>query len=203
MAQYKTRINRNADSYQQNYKLMQEKIKDLEAKQKEALFQGEEKYLERVRKSGRLLARQRIEMILDRDSPFLELLPFAGWGTDGFGTGGTLVAGIGFVSNRLVVLNANVGTIKGGAIDYATLQKSMRVGEIANDNKLPIINLVESAGANLPDQAKIFNYGGTSFREITRRSKQGIPTISVVFGSRTAWWGLYTRHERLCDYGKK
>jgi acetyl-CoA carboxylase carboxyltransferase component len=186
MSVIQSKINRNSDSYQRNYGLMKEKIAELEAKQKEALFQGEEKYLARTKKAGRLLARERIELILDRDSPFMELCPFAGWETDGFGTGGTVVAGIGFVMGRICMLNSNVGTIKGGAIDYATLQKGMRIGEIANENKLPMINMVESAGANLPDQAKIFNYGGANFRGITQRSKEGIPTISIVFGSSTA-----------------
>ena len=186
MAIFKTKVNRNSESYQRNYQLMREKISELDAKYKEALFQGEPKYIERTKKTGKLLARERVELVLDPDSPFMELLPLAGWGTDGFGTGGTLVAGIGFVSGRLAVINANVGTIKGGAIDYATLQKGLRVGEIANQNQLPIINMVESAGANLPDQAKIFNYGGANFRGITRRSKAGIPTISIVFGSSTA-----------------
>ncbi|MBP6732253.1 MAG: acyl-CoA carboxylase subunit beta [Chitinophagales bacterium] len=186
MSVFQSKINKNSESYQRNYVQMKEKIAELEAKQKEALFQGEEKYLARTKKSGRLLARERIELLLDRDSPFMELLPFAGWGMDGFGTGGTIVAGIGFVSGRLCMINSNIGTIKGGAIDYATLQKGLRIGEIALENGLPAINMVESAGANLPDQAKIFNYGGTNFREITRRSKAGIPTVSIVFGSSTA-----------------
>ncbi len=186
MSVFQSKINRNSESYQRNLAMMKEKIVELEAKQKEALFQGEEKYLARTKKAGRLLARERIEMLLDVDSPFMELCPFAGWGTDGFGTGGTVVAGMGFVSGRMSMLNSNVGTIKGGAIDYATLQKGLRIGEIATENKLPMINMVESAGANLPDQAKIFNYGGANFRGITQRSKQGIPTISIVFGSSTA-----------------
>jgi len=186
MAIFKSKLNRNSDSYQRNYKLMQEKITELDAKYKEALFQGEPKYLERTKKAGRLLARERIELVLDPDSPFMELLPLAGWGTDGFGTGGTLVAGIGFVSGRLAMINSNIGTIKGGAVDYTTLQKGLRIGAIAGENQLPIINMVESAGANLPDQAKIFNYGGANFRGITRRSKAGIPTISIVFGNSTA-----------------
>jgi len=186
MAVFKTKVNRNSEGYQRNYKLMQEKISELDAKYKEALFQGEPKYLERTKKAGRLLARERVELVLDADSPFMELLPLAGWGTDGFGAGGTIVAGIGFVSGRLTMINSNVGTIKGGAIDYATLQKGLRIGEIALENELPAINMVESAGANLPDQAKIFNYGGANFREIIRRSKAGIPTISIVFGNSTA-----------------
>ena len=186
MSVFQSKINRNSESYQRNLALMKEKIVELEAKQKEALFQGEEKYLARTKKAGRLLARERIEILLDVDSPFMELCPFAGWGGDGFGTGGTVVAGMGFVSGRMCMINSNVGTIKGGAIDYATLQKGLRIGEIATENKLPMINMVESAGANLPDQAKIFNYGGANFRGITQRSKLGIPTISIVFGSSTA-----------------
>lgn len=186
MSVYTTKINRQSESYRANYALMQAKVKELESKMQEALFQGEAKYLERTKKAGKMLARERIEMLLDIDSPFMELLPIAGWGMDGFGAGGTIVTGIGFVSGRLCMLNSNIGTIKGGAIDYATLQKGLRISEIALENELPVINLVESAGANLPDQAKIFNYGGTNFREITRRSKAGIPTISIVFGSSTA-----------------
>jgi acetyl-CoA carboxylase carboxyltransferase component len=186
MSVFRSKINLQSESYRRNLELMREKIAELEAKKKETLFQGEPKYLERTKKSGRLLARERVEMLLDRDSPFMELLPFAGWGVDGFGTGGTIVAGIGFVSGRLCMINSNVGTIKGGAIDYSTLQKGLRIGEISLENELPAINMVESAGANLPDQAKIFNYGGTNFRGITRRSKEGLPTISIVFGNSTA-----------------
>lgn len=186
MSIFKTKINPQSESYQRNYLLMKEKVIELEQTMQKSLFQGEEKYLERNKKNGKLLARERIELLLDQDSPFLELLPLAGIGVDGFGIGGTLVGGIGFVSNRLCILTANVGTIKGGSIDYPTLQKNLRISEIALENGLPVINLVESAGANLPDQAKIFNYGGTIFREITRRSQKGIPTISIVFGNSTA-----------------
>lgn len=85
----------------------------------------------------------------------MELLPLAGLGVKGgFGTGGTMVAGIGFVSGRMCLINANVGTNKGGAIDLATLKKALRINEIANENNLPAINLVESAGANLPTRRR-------------------------------------------------
>jgi len=183
---FHSKINTRDEGFQRNYALMAEYISELEKKKNESLFQGEEKYLKRTKEAGRMLARERIELLLDRDSPFMELCPFAGWGMDGFGTGGTIVAGIGMVSGRWCMVNSNVGTIKGGAIDYATLQKGIRIGEIAMENGLPMVNMVESAGANLPDQAKIFNYGGTNFREITRRSKAGHPTVSIVFGSSTA-----------------
>jgi len=132
------------------------------------------------------LARERIELLLDEDSPFLELLPLAGLEAKGFGAGGTSVCGIGLVQGKLCVINANVGTRKGGSVDYSTMAKSMRVGDITIENKLPTINMVESGGANLPDQARCFNIGGRSFRDITNRSKEGLTTISVVFGNATA-----------------
>jgi acetyl-CoA carboxylase carboxyltransferase component len=182
----KTKLNTNSPSYKSNYEAMKQKVAELADWMRKSQFQGEDKYIQRTKAKGKLLARERIELVLDSDAPFLELMPLAGWGTDDFCLGGTLVAGLGYVSGRLCMVTANIGTIKGGAIDYTTLQKSMRLADIAMENKLPTINMVESAGANLPDQAKIFNYGGTSFREITRRSAQNIPTISVVFGNSTA-----------------
>lgn len=155
-------------------------------KMSKALFQGKEKYLEREKNAGRMLARERVEMLLDQDSPFLELMPLAGCERSDMNVGGTMMAGIGLVSNQLAIITANIGTVKGGAVDYITLQKGFRVNEIASQNRLPVINLVESAGANLAEQAQIFNFGGASFRDITRRSKEGLPTVSVVFGNSTA-----------------
>lgn len=186
MRPWNSKINPNSESYRSNYTGMAELIAQLERHQEASRFQGQDKHLARARQEGKLLARERLEMTLDPDSPFLELLPFAGLGGKGFGTGGTTVGGIGVVEGRLFMLISNVGTNKGGAVDYATLQKSLRLSEIALENRLPVINLVESAGANLPEQHTIFNYGGASFREITRRSKLGLPTISVVFGNSTA-----------------
>ncbi|MEZ4776331.1 MAG: carboxyl transferase domain-containing protein [Bacteroidia bacterium] len=186
MKQLSSNINPRSVQFVQNREVMMTLIAELEKKMAQSRYQGEEKHINRARKEGKLLARERIELLLDRDSFFLELLPLAGLGTKGFGPGGTVVGGVGLVCDRLVMISANVGTHKGGAVDYATLQKSLRLGEIAQENGLPLINLVESAGANLPEQAKIFNYGGASFRDITRRSKLRIPTISVVFGNATA-----------------
>ncbi len=151
-----------------------------------ARFEGKEQHLAKARSLGKFTARERIEMLLDPESPFLELLPLAGLGGDGFGPGGTSVGGIGVVSQRLVMVIANVGTRKGGAVDYATLQKAMRLNEIAIENSLPVISLVESSGANLPEQARIFNYGGATFRDISRRSRAGLANIALVFGNSTA-----------------
>ncbi len=182
-----SKINTNSQQYKDNYAEMQKLVAKLESHLKESRFQGKEKHIERARQRGKLLARERLELVLDKDSPFLELLPLAGMEIKGgFGAGGTNVSGIGLVAGKLCMVNSNVGTRKGGSVDYATAFKGLRLGQIARENRLPTINLVESGGANLPDQAKIFNYGGESFREISRRSKLGIPTISVVFGNATA-----------------
>lgn len=187
MRPLKSKINPLSKAYQENYAKMQELVQKLDLHMEESRFQGKEKQIERARKRGKLLARERIELLLDQDSPFLELLPLAGMNRkDGFGGGGTNVAGIGFVSGQLCLINSNVGTRKGGSIDYHTAFKTIRINEIILENKLPSVNLVESGGANLPDQAKIFNYGGSGFREITRRSQLGIPTVSMVFGNATA-----------------
>ncbi len=187
MKTFKTQINKNTPHYQENYTKMMTLVEKLEGHLLESRYEGEPKHLERARKRGKLFARERIELLLDPDSPFLELLPLSGMGRkDGFGAGGTNVSGIGLVSGKLCMINSNVGTRKGGSVDYHTVFKTFRINEITLENKLPTISLVESGGANLPDQAKIFNYGGSSFREITRRSALGIPTIAVVFGNATA-----------------
>ena len=182
-----SKINTNSQLYKDNLSAMQKHVEKLEKHKAESRFQGKDKHIERARKRGKLLARERLELLLDPDSPFLELLPLAGMErSSGFGAGGTNVAGIGLVAGKLCLISSNVGTRKGGSVDYATVFKSLRIGQIIRECRLPSINLVESGGANLPDQAKIFNYGGESFREITRRSKMGLPTISVVFGNATA-----------------
>jgi acyl-CoA carboxylase subunit beta len=181
-----SKINIASPQYKAQRERMNVILEAHQAKMQTALFQGKDKYLTREKAAGKLLVRERIDLLLDQDSPFMELMPLAGCERTDLNVGGTMIAGIGLVSNRLALITANIGTIKGGAIDYITLQKGFRVNEIAKENKLPVINLVESAGANLTEQAQIFNFGGASFRDITRRSKDGIPTISVVFGNSTA-----------------
>ncbi|MGB0839303.1 MAG: carboxyl transferase domain-containing protein, partial [Chitinophagales bacterium] len=187
MSLLQSKINPNSSSAKTNQKEMLSLVHELNKHLESSRFQGKDKHIARARKRGKLLARERIALVLDKDSPFWELLPLAGMQKKGgFGAGGTNVSGIGLVSGKLCVINSNVGTRKGGSVDEATVFKGLRVGQITRENKLPTINLVESGGANLPDQAKIFNYGGESFREISRRSKMGLATISVVFGNATA-----------------
>src|SRR5438270_941346 len=100
--------------------------------------------------------------------------------------GAGVIGGIGLVSGRECLIVANEATAKGGSTSEAGLWKNARLADIAMENRLPAILLVESAGADLPVQSKIFVPGGRGFREITRRSKERIPTIAVVFGSSTA-----------------
>ena len=187
MAVLHSTVNTAAESARANRVEMLKLLEKLGGHLEESRFQGKPETIEKARKRGKLLARERIELLLDRDSPFLELLPLAGMGVKGgFGAGGTNVSGIGIVEGKLCMINANVGTRKGGSVDHATLMKALRIGAITMENRLPTINMVESGGANLNDQDKVFNYGGETFRQITQRSKMGMTTITVVFGNATA-----------------
>ena len=157
---------------------------------------GGPRYAERHRARGRLLARQRIELLLDRDAHFLELSPLAAWGTE-FTVGASLVTGIGVVSGVECILIAHDPTVRGGAANPYSLRKSLRALEIARRNRLPVINLVESGGADLPTQSEIFVPGGKIFHDLTELSGLGIPTIALVFGNSTAG-GAYV--PGMCDY---
>ncbi len=146
---------------------------------------GGEKYVKRHLQRGKLMARERIELLLDRDSPFLEIAPLAAWGTE-FGLGASVISGIGVVSGVECVIGATEPTIRGGTLNRYTQLKAARGMQICAQNRMPIINLTESGGADLPQQAQIFVPGGLAFRELTRRSAERIPTICLVFGSSTA-----------------
>jgi len=164
---------------------MLEKIAALDAEHAKAVAGGGEKYVERHRQRGKLTARERIELLVDEGSAFLELSPLAGWGSD-FTVGASLVAGIGVVEGVECLILASDPTVKGGASNPWTLKKSFRAGQIAQENNLPIINLVESGGADLPTQKEIFLPGGKVFRDLTRASARKQPTIALVFGNSTA-----------------
>src|ERR1700721_1007261 len=157
---------------------------------------GGPKYAQRHRDRGRLLARERIELLVDRDSPLLELSSLAAWGTD-FPGGARIGAGIGVVSGVECVLIAHDPTVRGGAMNPYTLRKNLRALEIARRNRLPVINLVESGGADLPTQADIFVPAGQIFHDLTELSGLGIPTVALVFGNSTAG-GAYV--PGMCDH---
>jgi acyl-CoA carboxylase subunit beta len=164
---------------------MLEKLASLDAEHAKAVAGGGEKYVERHRARGRLTARERIELLVDEGSAFLELQPLIGWGSD-FAVGGSMVTGIGVVEGVECMVVANDPTVKGGSLNPFSLKKSFRAAEIAAQNGLPTINLTESGGADLPTQKDIFIPGGRGFRDLTRSSAAKVPTISVVFGNSTA-----------------
>ncbi|MFN8545254.1 MAG: carboxyl transferase domain-containing protein [Candidatus Binatia bacterium] len=185
MAVLPTRIDTRSEAYRTNYAGMLEQIRYLQEQLALARTAGGEKYIRRHRERGKLLPRERIELLVDRDSPFLELSPLAGWGTE-YPLGGSVVTGVGVIAGVECLINANDPTVKGGALNPIGLEKSFRGMDIAAANRLPIINLTESAGADLPQQAKIFVPGGRTFRDLTRRSAERVPTLCLVFGSSTA-----------------
>ncbi len=150
-----------------------------------AIAGGGDRYQQRHRARGKLLARERIELLLDPDSPFLELSALAAYGTQ-FTVGASLITGIGVVSGVECVIIANDPTVRGGSVNPYSLRKSLRATEIARANRLPVINLVESGGADLPTQLDLFVPGGRTFADLTELSAMGIPTIALVFGNSTA-----------------
>jgi len=160
------------------------KIADLQAEQDKAVNAGG-KYIARHKERGKLTARERIELLVDEGSAFLELMPLAGWGSD-FAVGASMITGIGVVEGVECLIVANDPTVKGGALNPWSLKKSMRASDIAEQNGLPTINLTESGGADLPTQKEIFIPGGRGFRNLTRASARKQPTVSVVFGNSTA-----------------
>ena len=164
---------------------MTTKLAELETEHAKALAGGGEKYVKRHHDRGKMTARERIEMLLDADSPFLELSPLAAYGTD-YQVGASVVTGIGAVEGVECMLVANDPTVKGGTSNPWTLKKMLRANQIAFENRLPLISLVESGGADLPTQKEIFIPGGQGFRDLTRLSAAGIPTIALVFGNSTA-----------------
>jgi acetyl-CoA carboxylase carboxyltransferase component len=157
---------------------------------------GGTKYAQRHHARGRLLVRERLELLLDRDAPFLELSSLAAWGSE-FTVGASILTGVGVVSGVECVLIAHDPTVRGGAMNPLTLRKNLRALEIARTNRLPVINLVESGGADLPTQSELFVNAGKIFHDLTELSANGIPTIALVFGNSTAG-GAYV--PGMCDY---
>ncbi|MGB8649490.1 MAG: carboxyl transferase domain-containing protein [Mycobacteriales bacterium] len=164
---------------------MLEQLALVDAELDKARAGGGEKYAARHLARGKLLPRQRIELLLDRDAPFLELMPVAAYGSS-FPVGASLVCGIGRVEGVDCMIMANDPTVRGGASNPYSAKKTGRAMDIAKENRLPLVFLVESGGADLPTQAEIFIPGGAMFRNLTQLSAAGIPTVALVFGNSTA-----------------
>jgi len=186
MQPIKSIVDPQDETYRTNYATNLSAVERLKGELARSTKGGGEQYVKRHLARGRLLPRERIEMLLDEGSYFLEIAPLAGVGMENEFVGAGVVGGIGLVSGRECIIIANEATVKGGAVSEIGQLKNRRLSDIGTENRLPSISLVESAGADLPVQAKIFVPGGRGFREITRRSKLRIPSISVVFGNSTA-----------------
>src|SRR5580704_4751932 len=191
-----SRLDAKSDHYRRNREAVLAQLEELDKLLAAARAGGGEKNIARHHQRGKLLVRERIELLVDRDSPFLELSPFAAAGTE-YEVGAAVVAGIGVVSGVECHISGNDPTVRGGAVNPYTLRKSLRGLEMCKQNRLPNIMLTESGGADLPRQSEIFLPGGASFRDLTQLSAMGIPTISLVFGNSTAG-GAYT--PAMCDY---
>src|SRR5258705_9437108 len=147
---------------------------------------GGPRYLQRHREEGKLPARERIDRLLDEGSPFLELSPLAAWEMyDNDAPGAGIVTGIGRVSGREVLIVANDATVKGGTYYPITVKKHVRAQQVATENRLPCVYLVDSGGAFLPLQAEVFpdrEHFGRIFFNQSRMSAESIAQIAVVMG---------------------
>ena len=196
----KTNIDINSDEFIHNKNVMLKKINFLDELLDKAELGGGAYHHERLAKRGKMPVRERVFNLLDPDTPFLEIAPFAGYGTD-FTVGGGCVAGIGIVAGTECVIFANDPSVLAGAMTVYVGEKWNRAMEIARDNRLPYINFVESAGGDLrmgtgkkgdqPDIAPTIGHThfaatGRYFYDLTELSKMRIPVISIVFGSSTA-----------------
>ena len=183
-------LNPKSDAFRANADRMRERLGQVRALEAQAR-EGSAAKRDKFDKRGQLLPRERVARLLDRDSPFLEISTLAGLGMhddDGKKTvlGGGTIIGIGTVAGKRCLISASDSALKGGTISPMGLKKGLRAQEIARENKLPLIGLVESGGANLMYQAEIFVDGGKSFANQARLSAMGVPQIAVVHGSSTA-----------------
>lgn len=188
----RSHVDVRSEQYQANRAALLEALSEIEALYGQVTSGGgtadpekNARTVARHRGRGKLLPRERIGLLIDRGSAFLELSPLAGWGTDD-ALGAGLVTGIGRIEGVECVISANDPTVKGGSQSPITVAKALRAMDIARQNRLPLVSLTESGGADLTKQVDVFNPGGASFRNLTRLSAAGIPTITLVFGSSTA-----------------
>ena len=198
--QLRSNLDTKSEEYQKNKKVMLEKLDFIDDLLDQAELGGGAYHHERLAKRGKMPIRERVMNVIDDDSPFLEISPFAGYGTD-FTVGGGCVSGIGMISGVECVIFGNDPSVKAGAMTVYVGEKWARAIEISRENKIPFISFVESAGGDLSmgtgsksGQAPIsptiqqthFAATGRFFYEMTELSKLRIPVISVVFGSSTA-----------------
>jgi acetyl-CoA carboxylase carboxyltransferase component len=185
-----SRVERDSDSFAQRRARMEGLVAELRERTGAVARGGGEKALERHRSRGKLPARERIDRLVDPGSAFLELNALAAWDLyDGQAPSGGIVTGIGLVEGQECVIVANDATVKGGSYFPLTVKKHLRAQEVAAQNRLPCLYLVDSGGAFLPLQDEVFpdrEHFGRIFFNQARMSAAGIPQIAVVMGSCTA-----------------
>ena len=190
MAVLSSQVERGSDDYARRRERMEALVEELRERTALVARGGGERALERHRSRGKLTARERIDRLVDPDSAFLELSALAAWDLyDGAAPGAGIVTGIGVVEGRECVVVANDATVKGGTYFPITVKKHLRAQEIARQNRLPCLYLVDSGGAFLPLQDEVFpdrDHFGRIFFNQARLSALGIPQIAVVMGSCTA-----------------
>lgn len=199
------RIASLADTHSEEFRLNQAHnsrlAAELKERQRTARLRRPERDLERLRRQNKLFVRDRIEALLDPDTPFLELSTLAGnKAYDGEVPGAAQVVGIGIVAGREVIIHADDASVKGGAWYPLSVKKIVRALDIAIENRLPVVHLCDSAGGFLPLQAEFFAdryYAGRIFRNQSILSKMGVPQVAVVMGHCTAG-GAYI--PALSDY---
>jgi geranyl-CoA carboxylase beta subunit len=200
MAVIESTVDRNSAEFKGNEEALLKTIAEMRAIQQKVIdksFEAKPKF----EKRGQVLPHERVQMMLDHGSPFIELCGLAGYqmhdDKDGSDAGGGIIAGIGYVSGTRCLVTASNSAIKGGTISPAGLHKSLRLQQIALQNKLPVVTMTESGGANLNYAGEIFVEGARSFANQARMSAAGIPSISIVHGNATAG-GAY--QPGLSDY---
>ena len=185
-----SRVRTDSPEFKANHDKMTALVAQLRERIVQAREGGGARYLQRHREQGKLPVRERIDRLLDTGSSFLELSPLSAWEMyDGEAPGAGLVTGIGRVSGREVLVVGNDATVKGGTYYPITVKKHVRAQEVALDNRLPCIYLVDSGGAFLPLQAEVFpdkEHFGRIFFNQARMSAESIAQIAVVMGSCTA-----------------
>ncbi|MCA1837611.1 MAG: methylcrotonoyl-CoA carboxylase, partial [Actinobacteria bacterium] len=190
MSTIKSFVSPDSEQFEKNAKAYEELVEELRDRVNEARRGGGKKAQERHKERGKMPVRDRIDSLLDPGTAFLELSPLAAFGMyDGEVPAAGIVTGIGRVSGREVVIIANDATVKGGTYYPMTVKKHLRAQEIAEQNHLPCIYLVDSGGAFLPLQDEVFpdkNHFGRIFYNQAQMSAKGIPQIAAVMGSCTA-----------------
>src|SRR3989475_1129520 len=183
-------IDRQADEFRANQAAMAALVADLARRRADAAAGGPQRARERHTARGKLLPRERVMRLIDPGSPFLELSPLAAYAMfDDAIHGAGLITGIGRIEGRECMVVCNDATIKGGTYYPMTVKKHLRAQEIARENRLPCVYLVDSGGANLPNQTEVFpdrEHFGRIFYNQATLSAAGIAQIAVVMGSCTA-----------------